>query len=1200
MATENFVHLHVHSDFSLLDGASKINDVVSRAAELGMPALAITDHGVMHGVIDFYEACGEKGINPIIGCEVYVAPRTRFDRDARLDSQKETCHLLLLAENEAGYKNLIKIVSKSHTEGFYYKPRTDHELLTEHAEGIICASACLGGEIPQLIIEDHYEQSRRLAEKYRDIFGRDNFFLELQQHGFDGEQKVNEALVKLSDDLTIPLICTNDSHYTRKEDAHAQQVLLCIGTGKTLDDPDRMQYGDQFYLKTAEEMAQTFGHIPASLHNTVEIANRCKVKLSLGNTHFPNFEVPEGHTLETYLDFLCSERFPQRFPGRDPAARQRMEYELSVIKDKGYAGYFLVVQDFVNHAKQQGILVGPGRGSAAGCMVAYILGITNINPLQYGLLFERFLNPERASNPDIDLDFQHNRRDEVLQYVIGKYGQDHVAQIATFGTLKTRASIRDAGRVMGMDLATVDRIAKMVPESNRKITVDTALESDPALQELYEKDTQIRELLDTVRRIEGTTRNGSVHPCGVVISREPLDEVVPLQRNKDGSGVVTQFEGSGVEKVGLVKMDFLGLDNTTIISEALRLIKEHRGIEVDIDAIPYDDRKTYEMLSRGDTVGVFQLESSGMRTVLRSLRPDCFDHLVPLVALYRPGPMEEIPKYVDGRHGRVQVAYAHPKLEPVLKETFGVLLYQEQVMRTATDLAGFTLPQAEVLMKAMSKKQHSKMLEMKSTFIEGCTRNAVPKKTALAIFERMESFAQYAFNKSHSAAYAVVAYQTAYLKANYTQEFMAARLTAIMDDKKKLAAGIEDCRKMGVNVLQPDINASRLGFTVDGDSVRFGLEGIKNVGQAPVEAILTARDEGGAFADLFNLCERVSQKLLGRSVIECLIKSGAFDSLHPVRAQAMAALESALEFGAQSQRDRSTGQVSLFGDVLPDASGGGVRPGIPPVPEVGKDQRLTWEKELLGVYLSDHPLFSMREVIEKKATHTIEQLQDLKPEARVIVGGFIASARRFVDRNNRPMLFVTLEDLTGEVDVVVLSTVYEKCGRDIEDDAIVLVHGKTDFGRGGSRRRNGNGRKEGNGGEEAEATEVVKVIAEKIVRVDPPRQMAAGDPSHASLAQVSIPLQEEELEVLGEKAVPPLSTIRTVHLGMSSQLANPNTLDSLKALLQQHPGPHDVRLHLDDGHKVTELSLGPLRVDFTIPFQKSVQRILGEAAVWVD
>ncbi|MCS6858979.1 MAG: DNA polymerase III subunit alpha [Abditibacteriales bacterium] len=1214
-----FVHLHVHSEFSLLDGASRVADIAQKAAAMDMPAVALTDHGVMYGVIDFYEACQKQGVKPIIGVEAYVSPRSRFDREPRRGQQDERnyCHLTLWAQDQRGYKNLIKLTTAAHLEGFYYKPRVDHELLNRYHEGLICASACLGGEIPQMIQARKYQDAKRRAEMYREIFGQENFYLELMDHRLRGQDMVNEALIKIARETGIPLVCTNDTHYTNREDWKIQDILLCIGTKKTLKDTNRLSYGDEYYLKTPQEMAERFADVPEALRNTLEIAERCNVTLELGKTHFPHFEVPDGHTLDSYLEFLCRQNLPKRYPhAADRAkAEERMRYELSVITQKGYAGYFLVVQDFINYAKGRGIPVGPGRGSAAGSIVSYLLRITDVDPLRYGLYFERFLNPARESNPDIDVDFPPERRDEILQYVTQKYGEDKVAQIIAFGSLKSRAAVHDVGRVMGMDPQTVDRVSKLIPVNPVKyIPIKQALEMVQELKDLYESNPQIKQMLDAAQTIELLTRHTSVHACGVVISRFPLNEVVPLQRmeSKGKSVVVTQFEGPTIEKVGLVKMDFLGLDNSTVISETLRLIKERHGIEIDISNLPLDDKKTYDLLSRGEGYGVFQLESAGMRQLLKDLKPDNFEHIIAILALYRPGPMEEIPKFVAVRHGREKPHYLHPKLEPILRDTNGVITYQEQVMSIAVQLAGFEPPQAEILMRAMAKKQVEKMQSLRELFLNGCVQNGVERQVAEEIFARMETFSGYGFNRSHATGYALVSYQTAYLKAHYPQEFMAAKLSTILEKKDKLSAGVNECRKMGIEVLLPDVNESDEGFTIVGDHLRFGLLGIKNVGSAAVRAILDARREGGKFVSLFDFCERVPQRAVGKATVETLIKAGAFDSLHHSRRAMLEVLDSAMERGLKAQQDQATGQISMFGDVdVGMASGVGAMkatgelPDEPDVPELKR----AWEKELLGITISDPPLLSVRRTLEKKITHTLDQLPSQRENQVVTVGGMVTELRSITARRGTPMCFFKLEDFTGEVEVIAFPSVFEKCGALIQQDALLLVKGKLDPATPRGRGSANNGDDEETTIEEVE----MKILADEIIALEPDAALESVTEAETEAA----PVTSDQLVVsrqrspadgkngksldAGERAIRNTQHASVVHIVVQRDKANPETLKELQHLLPEYEGGTRVILHLPQNGGWKRLRLGErYAVQPNKAFRRAVEKLLGEGAVRVE
>ncbi|MDD3653858.1 MAG: DNA polymerase III subunit alpha [Desulfotomaculaceae bacterium] len=1034
-----FTHLHLHSEYSLLDGAARIKGAVASAKAMGMPALAITDHGVMYGVVDFYKACRKAEIKPVLGCEVYVAPRGMTDRVPRVDDSYY--HLVLLAENDEGYHNLLNIVSLGFTKGFYYKPRVDKETLARYNKGLIALSGCIGGEIAQKILAGENEQARQAAGQYHDIFGPGNFYLELQDHGFEEQRIANIELLKIHRELDLPLVATNDVHYIRREDARSQDVLLAIQTGKSVDDPGRMKFkSEELYLKSPEEMNLLFGHIPQAIKNTAAIAERCNVTIDFGNYLLPYYGVPEGYTDDTYLEKLCADGIRRIFgrPGED--IKRRLEYELGVIRQMGYSAYFLIVWDFIHFAKQSGIPVGPGRGSAAGSLVAYSLGITNIDPLKYDLLFERFLNPERVSMPDIDVDICYERRGEVIDYVVQKYGTDKVAQIITFGTMAARAAIRDVGRALDMPYGEVDRVAKLVP-AELHVTIEKAVNDVPDLKELYNQKPEIKNLIDTAAALEGMPRHASTHAAGVVITKEPLTHYLPLYKASDGP-VTTQFAMGTVEELGLLKMDLLGLRTLTVIDDCLRLIKESTGTVIDIDRLPLDDLATYEMLSRGEASGIFQLESSGMRAILRDLKPEVFEDIVALVALYRPGPLGSgmVDDFIKNKHGLTKAKYLHPILEPILKDTYGVILYQEQVMRIASDLAGFSLGEADMLRRAMGKKKPEIIAGKRSEFIEGAVKNGVDQGVAGQVFDLMEYFAGYGFNKSHSAAYALVTYQTAYLKANYPIQYMAALITSVKDNSDKVAAYIDECRRLEIEVLPPDVNESRKDFTVSGNKIRFGLAALKNVGPGAVEAIIQIREREGNFKDYTDFCRRLDPKVINKRVLESLIKCGAFDSLGHRRAQLMAAVDTGLSLAQQSQRERENGQLSLL-----DLFGGSTAVGInlPDVAEFAQDQLLMLEKEALGLYITGHPLSQYRAELSRLATARVADLADLPDDSNVILGGLITGVKHINTRKGDMMAFLTLEDLTGTVEVVVFPRTFLSHRSAIVMDGVVLLKGRT-------------------------------------------------------------------------------------------------------------------------------------------------------------
>ncbi|MGQ9730700.1 MAG: DNA polymerase III subunit alpha [Candidatus Zipacnadales bacterium] len=1035
MSDPKFVHLHVHTEYSLLDGACRINELVTRAAELGMPALAITDHGAMYGVIDFYKACQEAGLRPLIGCEVYLARRTMYDRESAQDSRPY--HLVLLAADNRGYRNLMKVVSAAHLEGFYQKPRIDFELLHRHREGLIGLSACLQGEVPQLLLEDAFEAAQQKAEQYRELFGPDGFYLELMDHRIPDEKRVNLQLIELAKRTQIPLVATNDVHYLRQEDSYTHDILLCIQTNSTLKDEKRLRFvPEQFHLRTPQEMYDLFAEVPEALHNTLEIAERSNVVLELGTLRLPHFPVPEGHTLSSYLRQLCEQNIPHRYGERRPEVVERLNYELSIIERCNYSGYFLIVADFIREARGRGILVGPGRGSATGSIVCYLTGITNIDPLRYGLIFERMLNPERASPPDIDLDFPDDRREEILEYVRTKYRPDRVSQVITFNTMGARAAVRDAGRAMGLSQELVDRTAKAIPYG---YSIAEAREQAPEFRDLVDSNNTVANLVDVAQRIEGLARHAGVHAAAVVISDEPLTDLVPLQQG--GDATTTQYAMDPVVEVGLVKMDFLGLATLTIIQKTIDQVRENYGIEIDLYRLPLDDKATYDLLAAGDTCAVFQLESEGMRQLLRQFKPDCFEHIIALLALYRPGPMRQADTFCARRHGRQPVEFPHPKLAPILEETFGVILYQEQVMRTATDLAGFTMPQAEIIMRAMAKKQEAKMKQMQPLFLEGCVTNGVERSTAEQIFNLMLDFSSYGFNKSHSTGYALIAYWTAYLKAHYRPEFLAAQLSTIMDDSSEVAKYIIDCRKSGIEVCPPDINTSGVEFRVADGKLLWALTAIKNVGAKSAQCIVEEREANGPFKSLWDFCRRIPAGAATRSTVEVLIRAGAFDGLGE-RNALLAVLPQAIAAGHKYQQDTAVGQKSLF-DLGDKAvwENGDTDEKLPDVEPMSEQELRDAEREYLGLFVTNHPLILQANELREKTTASLEELHDFPEGQKLIVGGMIGELRTTLTRHGDEMAFMKLQGLASDLEVTIFPRTLANCRDKLVPDAVVVVEG---------------------------------------------------------------------------------------------------------------------------------------------------------------
>jgi DNA polymerase-3 subunit alpha len=1166
-----FVHCHVHTEYSLLDGESRIDPLLQRAAELGMPALAITDHGVMYGVIEFYDRARSLGLRPLIGIEAYVAPRRMSDRDPKLDAASS--HLVLLAENAEGYRNLLRLTTAAHLEGFYYKPRIDRELLSRHAAGLIGLSGCLQGDVPRALLRGDVAGAREMAATYRDLFGPGRFFLELQDHGLADQRTVNRGLLQLARELDLPVVATNDVHYVTRDEADAQDALMCIQMGIGLDQRDKPRMGDtpEFYLKSAEEMAARFREVPEALRTTLEIAERCDVEIEMGQLRLPHFPVPEGETAESYLRRLCEEGLRRLYGGITPELRERLDYELDVIGRMGYAPYFLIVQDFVNFARRRGILTTV-RGSAAGSLVLYACGVTDVDPIAYRLPFDRFLNLERYTMPDIDVDFMDSRRDEVIRYVVEKYGADRVAQIITFGTMGARAAIRDVGRVMGLPYAEVDRIAKLVPGAN--VTIRDAVASEPELRAAAESSPSIRRLLDLAQKLEGVARHASTHAAGVIISRDPLIDLVPLQRATKGDLLMTQYDMNSLARLGLLKIDFLGLANLTILDTAMAIIRQTRGIEIDLQRIPLDDRATYELLSSGETTGIFQLEGRGMTRYLKELRPDRIEDVMAMVALFRPGPMANIPSYIRRKHGQEPVTYAHPLLEPVLKETYGVMVYQEDIMTVAQAIAGYTLAEADVLCYAIRKKVKDKLLAQRDKFASGARARGVPQRVVDQIFEQFEPFARYGFNRAHAACYGLIAYYTAYLKAHFPAEYMTAVLSSEAGNMDKVAQAVAECRRMGIPVLPPDINRSAASFTVAEGAIRFGLAAVRNVGVGAVEAIIAAREAGGPFRSLADLCSRVDTRQVNQRVIASLIKAGALDSLGVSRAEMLRTLDETLDQAQRAQRAQQRGQTGLF-DLAGEAAPHAAPPASGPVQEFTREELLAMEKEMLGLYISDHPLRRWEPLLSRQRSASVAQLPELPDRHEVVVGGLVTGIKRSLTRAGSAMAFVTLEDLTGSVEVLVFPRVYEQHAEVLKRDAVVLLRGRVDV--------------------EEQAT---KLLCEEVIPL-PPTPDAADRNGEAPFPD---PAGEREggegaprVAGNGEAAAPPDDARPPIRVRVS-------TLDEIEQLdryLREHPGTRRVCAHVvtDEGEHVIPARA---RLHDREDLLGEMERLFGEGNVWEE
>ena len=1138
-----FVHLHNHTEYSMLDGAARIPDLIAVAREKGYDALAITDHGAMYGVIPFYKEAVEKGIKPIIGVEAYVTASSRFDR--RPAKEDPNYHLLLLAQDQAGYRNLMRLVTLSFMDGYYYRPRMDKEILREYHHGIIALSACMKGEIAARLLSEDYEGAAGVAREYLSIFGEEGFFLELMDHDLAEEKKINPGLVQLGRELGVGLVATNDLHYVGREDHVHHDVLLCIQTNSTLDQEDRLRFSsDQFYLKDHDEMRELFQDIPEALDNAVDIAARCNVEMDFGRYLLPNYQVPAGFDLDGYLESLAWEGLHRLYDQVTPELEERLRYELSVIRDMGFSGYFLIVWDFIKYAKEKGIIVGPGRGSAAGSLVAYSLGITTVDPIRYGLLFERFLNPSRRTLPDIDIDFCYKRRPEVIEYVSRKYGEDRVAQIVTFSTMAAKAAIRDAGRVYNLEYGKVDRLAKMVPDVPN-ITLDKALETSPELREVYASDELARKIIDTARNLEGITRQDSIHAAGVVIADDELSNYTPLQRRGAEEETVTQYDMDAIQAIGLLKMDFLGLRTLTVISDTLENIQRRQGIRVDMDRIPLDDPKTFELLQRGDTIGVFQLESPGMRSLLQDLRPDCFEDLIAVLALYRPGPLRGgwVKDFINRRHKRMPVKYPHPDFEPILEETSGIIVYQEQVMRLAVEMAGYTMAEADVLRGVVAKSKAEEMKEQKEKFIEGAVKKGYSRRLAEDVFELVGHFGYYGFNKSHSTAYAVISYQTAFLKAHYPLEFMAALITSVTGQKDKVPVFVNECRKMGIRILPPDINESFKEFTPVEEGIRFGLSAVRNLGEGAADKIIALRKEGGPFESLLDFCQRVGPGIVNKRALESLIKSGAFDFLGYTRNHLLKVYDRTADLAAEKQRLLGEGQHSLFEEDEEDTPAA-----FPAMEELSRDLLLAYEKEMLGIYVTDHPLMQVKEALGRYVESDISDLAELGDGAVRWIGGIVSKKAQKLTRKGELMANLTLEDLTGRVEVTVFPALYLQHRDILEEDRIVCVRARVEAG------------------EREEEAVTVRVVALDIAE---PRLKSP-----------------EECDL---------------YICMDAAQAEKETMDCLKEILKRHPGRTPVKLRLKEAGALKVFRLPEdCRVSAESSLYAEVLSLLGDGCIALE
>jgi DNA polymerase-3 subunit alpha len=1155
----NFVHLHCHSEFSLLDGANRLDPLIKRAAELGMPALALTDHGVMYGAAEFYTRCKAAGVKPILGVEAYVAPRSHKLKEPRRD--QAAYHMILLARNNAGYKNLLKLTTIAALEGFYYKPRVDRELIAQHSEGLIATSACLGGEVCTALMRGDYEGARDAAGFYRDVFGRENYYIELQNHSIPEQERCNQDLLRISRELGLQVICTNDVHYLGQTDADAHDILLCIGTGATVNDADRLRYATkEFYLKDAAEMAALFHDSPAAVEQTLEIAERCGVELEFGRCPLPSPDMPEGVAPHVYLEQLAREGLTRKYGGGvSEQVLQRLDYELGVIEKTGFSQYILIVRDFAKFARDRGIMFGV-RGSAAGSLTCYLADITDIDPVEYGLTFERFLNPERVQMPDVDMDFEDTRRSEVIEYVTDRYGREHVAQIITFGTLAARAVLKDAGRALAVPPADVDRLCKMVPTLPVGMTIDKAMEANPELRSAYVRDPSAHALIDTARRLEGISRHASVHAAGVIISHDPLVEHTPLTRSADG-GNVTQYPASMLEKIGLLKMDFLGLINLTILGEAVKNVERTTGLHLDVRNLPLDDAKTFELLGAGDTVGVFQLESPQMRRYIQELKPTTVRDLSAMVALYRPGPMAHIPRFIRCKHGLDPITYPHDSLKRILEETYGVIVYQDQVMQIAQAIAGYSLGQADILRKAMGKKIKEEMVRQRQSFIGGAKSRGIGEKKAAEIFDLIEPFAGYAFNKAHSVCYAMVAYQTAYLKANYPVEYMTALLACFIDKTDKLATCLEECKRMGIRILPPDVNASEPGFTVEDRSIRIGMAAIKNVGHAAVDTIMRARGDE-PFSSLESFCHRVLASeggAVGRAVIEALILCGAFASLpgHTNRKALAHILDDCCQSAARAQRDRRSGQASLsemFADEETDGASTAIA--IPNIPDFPRNQLLGYERDLLGLYISEHPLNAFAAVLQRRNALRVSDLAEMPDRTEVTLGGVVSAIKPFTSRRSgEPMAFFTLEDASGSVSCTMFPSAYANFRKNLEKDRLVLLRGKVSYR---DRVR-----------DDDEGGRVVEVLADEVLPLT--NGATAGD---GSPRQLHIRLESNRRDMM-----------RFVRDALEHN--------------RGAGGAIPVYLHIAE-EGVERIVRTPMLAEYNEPFRAEVEKLTGRQTVWVE